>query len=58
MACRGENARKEGEKDKPYKLAILEITEQILRVAGEKNCEIILYFTGEETETAYEQRKN
>lgn len=36
MACRGENARKEGERDKPYKLAVLETTEQILRVAGGK----------------------
>lgn len=36
MACRGEDARKEGEKDKPHKLAILEITEQILKVGGKK----------------------
>lgn len=50
----GEKARKGDEKDKPHKLTILEITDQILRVGvvGE-TCEIILCFTGEETEAAY-----
>lgn len=31
---RGKNGKEEGEKDKPHKLATLEITEQILRWGG------------------------
>lgn len=55
---RGKNGKEEGEKDKPHKLAILEITERILRrgVGGE-TCEIILYFIGEENEAANKQGK-
>lgn len=59
MVCRGgKNGKEEGEKDKPHKLAILEITERILRrgVGGE-TCEIILYFIGEENEAANKQGK-
>ena len=35
MVCRGgKNGKKEDKKDKPHKLAILEITERILRRGG------------------------